>query len=298
MPLLKTRFHKPSLADSFILRQQLMDRLDHGQKKRLTLVVGGAGYGKSILVSQWLNERQHTYCWISLEEDCNDLQVFLSYLVVGVQQTYPDSMPRTAQLMLSSILPTVLVVAETLINDLSDIKGRLSIVVDDLHKINNQKIFELLNQLIQLGPEHSRLVLISRVDPPLKKAKFRAYNQLCEIRMSDLRLTETEIIQLAKNSDYTSITSETARIIEEKTEGWILGVNLISNLNFNWYAIDPSEFRDGDSMKSGESAHVNLIWSPYKKVNVGIEYMILKRINTNDTNGTGQRLQMMIKYII
>ena len=91
MPLLKTRFHKPSLADSFILRQQLMDRLDHGQKKRLTLVVGGAGYGKSILVSQWLNERQHTYCWISLEEDCNDLQVFLSYLVVGVQQTYPDS---------------------------------------------------------------------------------------------------------------------------------------------------------------------------------------------------------------
>jgi hypothetical protein len=73
--------------------------------------------------------------------------------------------------------------------------------------------------------------------------------------------------------------------------------NLTSNLSINKYAIDPSEFRDPLDMKSGESVHVNLIWAPYKKVNAGIEYMHLKRINTDGSNGTGQRLQMMIKYI-
>jgi hypothetical protein len=91
----------------------------------------------------------------------------------------------------------------------------------------------------------------------------------------------------------------------ETMPAWNLGAglafsltdNLISNMNINWYEIDPSEFRDGGNMKSGQSAHVNLIWSPYKKVNAGIEYMILKRVNTNDTSGTGQRLQMMLKYL-
>jgi hypothetical protein len=51
-------------------------------------------------------------------------------------------------------------------------------------------------------------------------------------------------------------------------------------------------------MKSGESAHLNLIWSPYKKVNAGIEYMVLRRTNTDNINGIGTRLQLMIKYVI
>jgi hypothetical protein len=73
---------------------------------------------------------------------------------------------------------------------------------------------------------------------------------------------------------------------------------LTTNLNINWYSIEPSQYREDGQMKSGESAHLNLIWSPYKKVNAGIEYMILKRVNTGGSSGTGQRLQMMIKYII
>jgi hypothetical protein len=51
-------------------------------------------------------------------------------------------------------------------------------------------------------------------------------------------------------------------------------------------------------MKAGESAHINLIWSPIKKVNAGIEFMVLRRTNVNDTQGTGSRLQLMIKYIL
>lgn len=77
-----------------------------------------------------------------------------------------------------------------------------------------------------------------------------------------------------------------------------LSNTLVSNLNANWYAIDPSQYRTENQMKSGKSAHLNLIWSPYKKVNAGIEYMVLERINTNENSGIGTRLQLMIKYII
>jgi DcaP outer membrane protein len=71
---------------------------------------------------------------------------------------------------------------------------------------------------------------------------------------------------------------------------------LTSNFNLNYYSITPSEFRDNSKMKSGSSGHINLIWSPYKKVDAGIEYMRLQRINGDSSSGTGNRIQMMIKY--
>ena len=72
---------------------------------------------------------------------------------------------------------------------------------------------------------------------------------------------------------------------------------LVTNLNVAYYAIDPSIYRDLNKMESGQSAHVNLIWSPIKNANTGIEYMVLQRINGSGDSGVGQRLQLMIKYI-
>ena len=68
----------------------------------------------------------------------------------------------------------------------------------------------------------------------------------------------------------------------ETMPAWNLGTGiainftqtLVTNFNINWYSIEPSSYRSPEKMKSGESAHLNLIWSPLKKVNTGIEYMI------------------------
>ena len=91
----------------------------------------------------------------------------------------------------------------------------------------------------------------------------------------------------------------------ETMPAWNLGTGialnispkLVSNFNINYYSIDPSEFRDETKMKSGSSGHVNLIWSPYKKVNAGVEFMMLERVNGDATSGIGNRLQFMIKYL-
>jgi hypothetical protein len=88
-------------------------------------------------------------------------------------------------------------------------------------------------------------------------------------------------------------------------QSWNLGggvsINLtdkwVTNLSVNAYAMDPPESRAPNKMVSGESAHINLMWSPYKKVNTGIEYMYLRRTNMDDSRGTGSRLQLMVKYL-
>ena len=90
----------------------------------------------------------------------------------------------------------------------------------------------------------------------------------------------------------------------ETMPAWNLGAGieinilpiLATNINAYYYAIDPSIFRDPDKMKSGTSAHINLIWSPIKNASTGIEYMVLQRVNGSEDSGVGQRLQMMMKY--
>ncbi|WP_100626932.1 DcaP family trimeric outer membrane transporter [Algoriphagus formosus] len=72
---------------------------------------------------------------------------------------------------------------------------------------------------------------------------------------------------------------------------------LIANLNSNFYSIDPSQYKTGYDMKAGMSGHANLIWSPIKSLNTGIEYMIVQRTNVNESKGTGRRAQLMIKYL-
>lgn len=79
--------------------------------------------------------------------------------------------------------------------------------------------------------------------------------------------------------------------------GFRISNTLIANLNSNFYSIDPSEYKEGYDMKAGVSGHANLIWSPIKSLNTGIEYMIVQRTNVNDSQGTGRRAQLMIKYL-
>jgi len=91
----------------------------------------------------------------------------------------------------------------------------------------------------------------------------------------------------------------------ETMPAWNLGTGvalnispvLEANINTNWFGLNPSEFRSEDKIKLGGSSHVNLIWSPYKSVNMGVEFMTLYRENGNGESGVGNRLQLMIKYL-
>ena len=72
---------------------------------------------------------------------------------------------------------------------------------------------------------------------------------------------------------------------------------LAASASSYWYTIDPSPTRNGHMLKGGYANHMNLIWSPIRNVNTGIEFMFLKRVNADDMSGTGRRLQLMLKYI-
>jgi len=61
------------VAKDHVHRNSLLDRLEKNLHRPLTLVSAPAGYGKSTLLSCWLESSDTSSAWVSLDEKDNDL---------------------------------------------------------------------------------------------------------------------------------------------------------------------------------------------------------------------------------
>ena len=222
--ILKTKLHRPPVSNDLITRNHLMDALSAKQHIPLTVLAAPAGYGKSITVSQWLETQDKQNCWVSLDDEHNSLRTFLKYLMAGITNQKPDLMCGLCDILNGLNLPPVDVLANELINELHQIDDQFVIVFDDYHRIKEPKIHELLNRVIEYPPKGIQLILISRMDPPLKLNNLRAYGRIHEVRMKELSFSQKEIIELFKKLSGNEISSETAVKLFDKTEGWIVGL--------------------------------------------------------------------------
>ena len=85
-PLLRTKIYRPPVTDDYIPRPQLFGLLDRIQAKPITVVIAPAGYGKTTILSAWLETNELPSAWVSLDENDNDLPVFLTYFIVAIKQ--------------------------------------------------------------------------------------------------------------------------------------------------------------------------------------------------------------------
>ena len=84
-PILATKLYIPRLRPNVVRRSRLLERLNEGLYRKLTLISAPAGFGKTTLVSQWLTGGPRPIAWLSLEDQENDPARFLRYLVAALQ---------------------------------------------------------------------------------------------------------------------------------------------------------------------------------------------------------------------
>src|SRR3972149_8186373 len=88
-PILATKLYIPPPRPKVVLRPRLIERLDEGLHRKLTLISAPAGFGKTTLVSEWITGRERPVAWLSLDEGDNDPTRFLAYLVAALQTIVP-----------------------------------------------------------------------------------------------------------------------------------------------------------------------------------------------------------------
>jgi LuxR family maltose regulon positive regulatory protein len=226
IPILRTKLNRPPVAKDHLHRQHLLDWLDKRRQRPLTLVSAPAGYGKSTLVSCWLESCDCPSAWVSLDARDNGLQLFLAYFLAAVETMFPGAVPESQTLQKATDLPPLSSLAGTLINELNEIDQDFILVLDDYHMIHEKAVNDLIVELLIHPPDAMHLVVVSRRDPPFPILELRARGKMTEIRLQELRFSLAETTSFLQNVMETDVDPQTAAIIDEKTEGWVAGLRL------------------------------------------------------------------------
>ena len=224
--LLSTKLFIPRLRKNLVSRPRLVERLNIGLDRRLTVIAAPAGFGKTTLLSEWIPQSPRCVTWLSLDEADNDSTRFWTYFISSLQGLRPDFGKGALTLLRSPQAPPISSTLITLINEITAFPDSFALVLDDYHVIEEQHIHDGLIFLLDHLPVNMHLVITTRVDPPLSLARLRVRDQLTEIRVKNLRFTRFEVESFLNQEVGERFTSEEVAALEERTEGWIAGLQI------------------------------------------------------------------------
>lgn len=226
--LIKTKTNIPTLKRDQVLRKRINEALSEGIRvgRKLTLISAPAGFGKTTLVCEWLEMCKIPAAWISLDEGDGDPARFLTYLITALQTLISgvgDGMLATLQSS-QPVSPKELL--PSLLNELASTEDIFIFVLDDLHTVDSNEVDEMLSFLVEHMPPAMHLVITTREDPALPLARLRVRNHLTEVRAADLRFTEDEAADFLNQVMGLNLSTENIAMLENRTEGWIAGLQL------------------------------------------------------------------------
>ena len=233
-PLLQIKLAIPRPHPRLVERERLLTRLDAGLAGRITVLVAPPGFGKSTLLAAWLARRMpvhdpaHTIhaAWLTLDAGDNDPQLFLRYLIAALQGIAPALGAHALRLLDSSNQGNERAALPLLMSDLALLPAQSILILDDYHAIETPAIHDMLTLLAERMPPNLHLLIASRTDPPLPLARMRARREASELRAADLRFTPGETASFVQDVMNLPLPPSTIAALEQRTEGWIAGLQL------------------------------------------------------------------------
>ena len=201
------------------------------------LACAPAGYGKTVLLAEWVRRGRHPVAWLSLDAGDNDPARFWRHTVAALDRVRPGISERMGPLLGPPPPPSFEPLVTALINEVAgqpDADEALLLVLDDYHVISSQLVHESLGFLLEHRPPGLHLALTSRSDPPLALARLRARGQLTELRAAELRFTPGEAAALLQQvaaapggaRPGAPLPDAAAAALAARTEGWAAGLQL------------------------------------------------------------------------
>ncbi|MCB0037845.1 MAG: AAA family ATPase, partial [Anaerolineales bacterium] len=235
-PLLQTKLCMPRVRGQIIPRPRLLEQLnatigeDGTIQAKLTLVTAPAGYGKTTLITQWL-EAQPTYAhaWLSLDNSDNDPARFLAYLFAAIA-TVQASSGDTALARLAStyIYNDAEAMVTALLNSLGTAAEQMVLVLDDYHVINNAAVHTIVDFLLHHLPPQLHLIITSRAEPPLAIPLLRGRRLLTHLTAAELRFDHEEAADFLQEIIGVELPQQEVIQLDYQVEGWVTGLQLVA----------------------------------------------------------------------
>jgi LuxR family maltose regulon positive regulatory protein len=216
----------PPLRSEIIPRPRLIEKINAGLDRKMTLISAPAGFGKTTLLSDWAGQSGRPVGWLSLDQGDNDPTLFLRYLFSAFSRIRPSLDHLLSEVSAPGPRSRHEHLLTALVNEVAEGKRPLSIVLDDYHVIHNESVHDLVLFLLENRPEALHLILSTRSDPPWPMARLRSRLELVELRAGDLRFHPEEIVHFLRESMNLELSPEEVSMLETRTEGWIAGLQM------------------------------------------------------------------------
>ncbi|GHO48381.1 LuxR C-terminal-related transcriptional regulator [Ktedonospora formicarum] len=237
---LEPKFRTPRLQATLVARERLWDRLDMGLQSKLILVCAPAGFGKTTLVSQWLNERCVTtipVAWLSLDEGDNDPLRFWRSIITACQRFHPHIGHASLALLSPTLSPSLgfqplETILTSFLNELARNTCTGIIILEEYHLITETRLHETLTFFLNHLPPDMHIIMLTRSRPAFPLVNWQARGELCEIQSAELRFSPEETRSFFQQTLFPSLpiplSDELLHQINARVEGWAAGLRLLT----------------------------------------------------------------------
>lgn len=229
IPLMRTKLQPPEVRPSLLARPRVYEQLRNALHSRLVLINAPAGYGKTSLLVEWMEEGRKEWShigWLSLDTTDNDIRRLFAYLLEALTNIPLERRERLRALISAEVDFDAEQWFAEILNDLAEVAGPTVIIFDDYHLINDGQIHQAITFLVDHLPPRCRLIIATRSDPPLPLARWRARGHLAELRSFDLAFNPEEAATFLLEVMELPLSRDQIVTLLESTEGWPAGLHL------------------------------------------------------------------------
>lgn len=244
-----SKFEPYSPGVELVQRKHLLALLDAAATRKMGLVVAPAGFGKSIIISQWVARQSpadHCCAWLTLDAAETDGVQFLCHLILALGRAgvVVDELEGVALAGLADA--PIASVLSKLIDCLQQHGTKIVLVLEDYHHAESESVNDIVRYLLRETDSRFVLFLDSRERPDLDTSSRIAAGEALHIGPDQLRMSEQEVAQVL--ADLTSAAE--AKLIHGQTEGWPVAIQLMAASKRTQPGLSVQEGLTGDLIAS------------------------------------------------
>jgi len=224
----------PLRTDGVIRRQRLIDLLHRNIDSCVQVISAPAGYGKTTLLVDFINDLDIPVCWYSLDESDRDPRIFMEGLSISVQSQFPNFYYQSDNILLPTfeLAKYTAKLVASFTNELAAKVSEYTIfVIEDYHFIENNSLLNLaFDLLLNNMPDNCHLIISSRnsIELPALSRLIVQRKANC-LSISDISFTPTEAKELLVTYYSINLSDSDSEKLVNETDGWIVGIILRAN---------------------------------------------------------------------